>query len=153
MADSHFGAAEHDPDEAPLRVLVVDDHDVNRRVIEAILLKFDCSVTLAATGEEAVDHAFLQPFDLVVMDLHMPGIGGDEATRQIRRLSASRSAFIARWSSDTPARLDGGLYDGELPKPITFDALWDVVSESGRRSRNRSDDRGIEAKRLSSARR
>jgi two-component system autoinducer 1 sensor kinase/phosphatase LuxN len=153
MADSHFDAAEHDPDEAPLRVLVVDDHDVNRRVIEAILLKFDCSVALAATGEEAVDHAFLQPFDLIIMDLHMPGMGGDEATRQIRRLSASRSAFIARWSTDIPERLNAGLYDGELPKPITFEALWDVVTESGRRARNRSDDRRIVAKGLSSARR
>jgi CheY-like chemotaxis protein len=153
MTDSHFGAAARDPDEEPLRVLVVDDHDVNRRVIEMILLQFSCSVTLAATGEEAVEHAFLQPFDLIVMDLHMPGVSGDEATRQIRRLSASRSAFIARWSTDTPARLDAGLYDGELPKPITFEALLDVVSEASRRSRNRSEDRTTAAKPLLEARR
>jgi two-component system, sensor histidine kinase len=153
MTDSHFGAAARDPDEAPLRVLVVDDHDVNRRVLAAILSKFGCSITLAATGEEAVDHAFLQPFDLIVMDLYMPGIGGDEATRQIRRLSASRSAFIARWSTDMPERLDAGLYDGELPKPITSEALLDVVSESSRRSRNRSEDRTTGPERLSDARR
>jgi len=140
MTDSRISAAARDPHEDPLRVLVVDDDDVNRRVAEAILIEFGCAVTLAATGEEAVEDAFLQPFDLVVMDLHMPGIGGDEATRQIRRLSASRSAFIARWTTDTPSRLDAGLYDGELPKPITFDALWDAVSESRRRSRNRSED-------------
>jgi len=134
-------------------VLVVDDHDVNRKVVEAILSEFGCSVTLAATGEEAVEHAFLQPFDLIVMDLHMPGIDGDEATRSIRRLSASRSAYIARWSTDTPARLDVGLYDGELPKPITFAALGDAVSESSRRSRNRCDDRRIEVERLAGAHR
>ena len=145
MTDSHFGAEARDPDEEPLRVLVVDDHDVNRRVVEAILLEFGCSVTLAATGEEAMEDAFLQPFDLIVMDVHMPGMGGDEATRHIRKLSASRSAFIARWTTDTPARLDAGLYDGELPKPITFGALWDLVSEAGRRSRNQSEDHVAEA--------
>jgi len=149
MADSHFGAAARDPDEEPLRVLVVDDHDVNRRVVEAILLQFGCSVTLAATGEEAVEDAFLQPFDLIIMDLHMPGMGGDEATHQIRRLSASRSAFIARWTTDMPTRPDAGLYDGELPKPITFEALWDIASESRRRSCNRSEDRHAEARHVS----
>jgi CheY-like chemotaxis protein len=150
---SHFGAPEPDPDEGRLRVLIVDDHDVNRQVIETILVQFGCAVTVAATGEEALDQAFLQPFDLIVMDLHMPGIGGDEAARGIRKLSASRCAFIARWSSDTTERLDAGLYDGELPKPVSFGALWDLVTESARRSRNRADDRPPETERDQDARR
>ena len=153
MADSHFGADARDPGEEPLRVLVVDDHDINRRVVQAILLEFGCAVTLAATGEEAVDDAFLQPFDLIVMDLHMPGVGGDEAARHIRRLSASRGAFIARWSTEAPGRLDAGLYDGDLPKPVTFAALWDVVCEARRRSRNRSEDLAGEARRAAGERR
>jgi len=69
--------------DAGMRVLVVDDHPLYRDGLAA-LLSASAHVTQAATGEEAVALFVEDPdFDVVLMDLAMPGVGGVEATRQI----------------------------------------------------------------------
>lgn len=68
---------------AGLRVLVADDHPVNRRVIRLMLEPLGCVVTEAADGTEALSQATTQGFDLVLMDLNMPYMSGLEATRQL----------------------------------------------------------------------
>jgi CheY-like chemotaxis protein len=123
-----------------MRVLVVDDNEHNRMVMQAILPTLNCEMTSVASGDEAAELARLAAFDLVIMDMHMPGMSGDEATWRIRHDGPSRSAFVARWSTDTPARLDLALYDGELPKPLRCAALADVVAEARRRMLNRADE-------------
>ena len=144
MADGLRSSDDHDLEERPLRVLVIDDHELNRRVMQAVLAEFDCSVTLAASGEEGERHAAAQTFDLIVADFHMPDQDGDETVRHIRAGGRSREAFAARWSTDSPSRLDAGLYDAELPKPITCAALADVVANARRWAVNRADaDAGL----------
>jgi CheY-like chemotaxis protein len=140
VVDSHLSPFSREGDEVPMRVLVVDDNEHNRLVMQAILPSLGCTMTSVASGEEAAELARVAAFDLVVMDLHMPGIGGDEAAWRIRNDGPSRSAFIVRWSTDMPARLDLGLYDGELPKPLRCAALEDVVGEARRRMLNRADE-------------
>jgi CheY-like chemotaxis protein len=125
-----------EPNPAPLRVLVVDDQLLNRRVMQALLAEHDCSVTQAASGEEALAAARIHPFDLVVMDLHLPGCSGDEAARGIRAGWGSRRPFIVRWTTDPPAKLEASLYDGQMPKPITLAALDEVIV----RARQHRDD-------------
>ncbi len=68
-----------------LRLLVVDDVAVNREIISTLLEAADQNVTLAEGGAEAIRMAATQPFDLIFMDLQMPGTDGFEATRAIRR--------------------------------------------------------------------
>jgi len=68
-----------------LRVLVVDDHPVNRRVIGLFLQPFDCDLVEAANGREALDALEHSSFDLVLMDVNMPVMDGLEATRLLRR--------------------------------------------------------------------
>lgn len=132
----HTEYAEHEP---RLRALVVDDHDTNRRIMQALLPPLGCEVTAAGSGEEAVELARAARFDLVLMDLHMPGIDGDEATRQLREMGPSRLAFAAQWSTDPMGRLDQGLYDARLAKPLRLDELQAVVAEARRRALGRAD--------------
>src|SRR5215469_17022446 len=73
----------------PLRILLVDDHPLVRNGLRALLASVPDTTVVgeAANGEEAIDQAAdLQP-DIILMDLHMPGLNGVEATRRILQAS------------------------------------------------------------------
>jgi signal transduction histidine kinase/ActR/RegA family two-component response regulator len=72
-------------DNTPVRVLVAEDHPVNRKVMAALLGKLNCDVTFCENGQEAVNAVATQTFDLVFMDIHMPVMDGLAATRLIRQ--------------------------------------------------------------------
>lgn len=134
LSDTDDG--EHQP---RLRALVVDDTESNRRLMQVFLPPLGCDVSSVGSGEEAVELARTLPFDLVLIDLHMPGIDGDEASRLLRARGRSRLAFIAQWSTDPMGRLDRGLYDARLAKPLRSAELDALVSEARRRLLGRSD--------------
>ncbi len=66
------------------RILIAEDHPVNRKLFESILLKHGYTVILAENGKEALEKAVSEKPDLVFMDCQMPVMNGYEATRQIR---------------------------------------------------------------------
>jgi DNA-binding NarL/FixJ family response regulator len=75
------------PQSRRLRILLVDDHDTVRQGLKLLIdAEGDLQVTGEATdGREAVETALLGDFDVVVMDLSMPGVSGIEATRQLKQ--------------------------------------------------------------------
>ncbi|WP_297800016.1 ATP-binding protein [uncultured Brevundimonas sp.] len=78
--------AENDSlNDTPLRVLVVDDHEINRRAIQLILQSFDCDISMAADGRTALELASHTPFDVIFMDVRMPELDGRETTRRLRK--------------------------------------------------------------------
>jgi signal transduction histidine kinase/ActR/RegA family two-component response regulator len=71
-----------------VRVLLTDDNAVNRQVVKLFLAPQGCDVTEATNGKEALDALARQPFDIVLLDVHMPVMDGQEAIRRIRASSA-----------------------------------------------------------------
>jgi len=68
----------------PVHVLIVDDHEINRRIVSLFIEPLGWGWTMAETGAEAVDLCRKRPFDVILMDMLMPVMDGLAATRAIR---------------------------------------------------------------------
>ena len=107
----------------PLRILLVDDEAVNRRVMRRLLERLGYHADEASDGERAVEAARAQAYDLIFMDLQMPVLDGKEATMRIRELPATgvRPRIVALTASDAeesrPTCLAAGM-DDVLTKPV-----------------------------------
>ncbi len=75
------------PGRGGLRILVAEDNTVNQLLLNTILRSAGHEVDVANNGREAVEAAEKQVFDLILMDVHMPELNGQEATRRIRQMS------------------------------------------------------------------
>ena len=102
-----------------VNVLVVEDHEINQIVVETLFEKLGVPVALVSTGEEGVEYVKSNPVDLVLMDLNLPGIQGDEATAQIKALQPSLPvvALTADVITEAESLQEKGL-DAVLTKPI-----------------------------------
>jgi CheY-like chemotaxis protein/HPt (histidine-containing phosphotransfer) domain-containing protein len=116
----------------PLRVLVVDDNDVNKLVVRRQLEKLGHYVHAVSNGREATEAVRLEPYDTVLMDIEMPVMDGLEATRVIRReLAADRQPAIVGLTAsvlleDRQAGHDAGM-DEYLTKPARITDLEAAV--------------------------
>jgi CheY-like chemotaxis protein/HPt (histidine-containing phosphotransfer) domain-containing protein len=121
-------AAEREAVVRPLRILVAEDHSVNQDVARGLLERRGHRVDVVADGGAAVEAVANASYDVVLMDVHMPGVDGIEATRQIRRLVGAKGQvpIIALSASAMRAETDACLAAGmnaQLPKPIDPVAL------------------------------
>ena len=115
-----------------LQVLLVEDHPVNQKLATTLLTKWGHTVALANNGQEAVDLFSTQAWDLVLMDMQMPVMGGVEATRLIRASEppGQHTPIVAMTAnameSDRQACLDVGM-DEHLAKPFNSSTLRDMI--------------------------
>ena len=79
--------AEEEFDFTGLHVLIVEDNKINQVITKKMLTKKEMTCDIANNGNEAIDAAKSKHYDAILMDIHMPGISGDEATRQIRKFN------------------------------------------------------------------
>jgi CheY-like chemotaxis protein len=111
-----------------MTILVVDDLAVNRLLVRAMLEPMGHRIAEAASGAEAVMAAMRRPFDLILMDLQMPGMDGLEASRAIRSTAEpNRASPIVALSANVLAEQiadchAAGMND-HLAKPIVPAAL------------------------------
>ncbi len=117
-----------------MEVLVVEDHAVNRMILEAWMASTGRRTSMAENGQEAVEIARNQRFDLIVMDVNMPVMDGLTATRLIREGGANATTPIIVLSAsarneDHEAGLAAGA-DAYLNKPIDFRSLSALMTQA-----------------------
>ncbi|KAF0235234.1 MAG: hypothetical protein FD181_3555 [Prolixibacteraceae bacterium] len=113
-----------------LNVLVADDQEYNRFLIKSIFQKWGIQFTEVKSGNEAIEEALSQKFELILMDLNMPGIGGIEAAKIITG-NNSEIKIIATTAvneqSDKQACINAGM-KGYLLKPFSEKDLFDTIN-------------------------
>ncbi|WP_370200929.1 ATP-binding protein [Roseibium sp.] len=123
----------------PLRLLVAEDNDINRLLSEAMLRKLGHVPVMVIDGEKAVEEAASGAYDAILMDLHMPGLDGFQAIRQIRsdEQAAGRAnvpvlivtADVMKDARDKATEVGAA---GYLTKPLSVEAISDALAEISR---------------------
>jgi CheY-like chemotaxis protein len=131
-AASVGGAATAD---AALRVLIVDDHPINRQVLELLLAPLGAECVSAEDGQQAVERVANEVFDVVLMDIQMPVMDGITATREIRRLERAAGRppvpVIIVSANCQPEHVQAGQDAGaqrHLPKPVNAQTLIEALA-------------------------
>jgi signal transduction histidine kinase/CheY-like chemotaxis protein len=123
-------------DAASIKVLVAEDHEVNRRIVGLFLAPLGCGLTMVENGREALDLAAVEAFDVILMDMQMPVMDGLEAARAIRQGSGPNAAtpIIALTANaldhHRQAWADAGV-ETFLTKPVDPRALTAAVLAAG----------------------
>ena len=138
-ADSSLGDALSIPNLAGKRILLVEDIEINRLILVELLHDTHVDIDEAENGETAVAMFSSSPenyYDLIFMDIQMPGIDGYETTQQIRALDrddASSIAIIAMtanaYREDVQKALDAGM-DWHIAKPVQIDNLIVMLKDT-----------------------
>ncbi|MEM8862708.1 MAG: response regulator, partial [Chloroflexota bacterium] len=120
----------------PLKILLAEDNAVNQKVAIRTLERLGYRADIVANGEEAVDAALRQPYDLILMDVHMPEMDGLEASRQIKGLLKNQNPPIivaltaGVLQSDRDKCLAAGM-DLFLSKPFKISDLSKIFKTIG----------------------
>jgi two-component system, OmpR family, response regulator QseB len=118
-----------------VRLLLVDDNAMNRQVIRHMLDTAGVSTTEAADGGSGLELLDQEAFDLVLMDLRMPGMDGLMAVEKIRARGDALAALpvivvTADAGLDVRARCLAAGADDVLPKPVQMQALFDAIGKA-----------------------
>ncbi len=139
------GSSRHnhpDPAEQPavqafnLNVLLVEDNAINRKLVLALLTQIGCTPDIAEDGHQALERATAKHYDIILMDVQMPGMDGLEATREIRKaeqLNHTPPSHIVALTANALAGdreicIEAGM-DDYLSKPLRLQALKDTMAK------------------------
>jgi signal transduction histidine kinase/CheY-like chemotaxis protein len=159
LVGSHGRASKPIPQQ---RVLLVEDHPTNRVLVAQLLERLNQSVVAVESGEQALVELSRQAFNLVVLDMNLPGINGIETARRMLTPEFARDAaypfkrpmFAALTASDDPAdrkrALDTG-FDLFLTKPTTLSKLEAMLLSASRPKKAVVPERSEQEKALSPA--
>ena len=118
----------------PRNALVVDDHPTNRLLASALLKKMGWTVMEAESGNTALTLAAEQPFRLVLLDISMPGLSGEETCTRLRAMPNGAAiriiAYTAHAFPEERERFLAAGFDEILVKPINRQRLEDVIGSN-----------------------
>jgi signal transduction histidine kinase/DNA-binding response OmpR family regulator/HPt (histidine-containing phosphotransfer) domain-containing protein len=125
----------------PLRILVVEDVEIDRKTIRLLLEKLGYRADLAGNGIEALKALRRQYYDVVLMDVKMPQMDGIAATRQIcqEKATSMRPRIIAMTAAVAPGdreKCSQAGMDDFLAKPISLEELRKILMKSAQKTRN-----------------
>jgi signal transduction histidine kinase/ActR/RegA family two-component response regulator len=130
--DITFEIIQRDYDFKGLHLMIVEDNKINQVITKKMLSKKEITSDIASNGEDAVILAKENVYDAILMDIHMPGIGGEEATIQIRKFD-QRTPIIAL----TAISLDDSLEsfyaagcDDVVTKPFKPETFYQKIGEN-----------------------
>ena len=118
----------------PQQVLLVEDNPVNRKVVINLLEKFGHTVTAVENGRQALDALHTQGYNIILMDVQMPEMDGNEATERIRTLESGHHhtpiiAMTAQTFTSEIQRLFASGMDAYLSKPMRPQELFDAIEQ------------------------
>jgi CheY-like chemotaxis protein len=114
------------------KILLVEDNEMNRDMLSRRLVRRGFAVDVATDGEQGVERARAGRYDLVLMDMSLPGIDGWEATRQLRAAPETASVPIIALTAhamagDRDRALEAGCSDYDT-KPVEFERLLGKIA-------------------------
>ena len=118
---------------APLRVLLVDDNELNVELFRDVLEADGHAVTVERNGLAARDRALAEQFDVLLLDIQVPGMDGYAICRSLRA-SGIHGPIVALSSAAMPEHIRAGIaagFDGYLTKPISPADLRAAVHRHG----------------------
>lgn len=118
----------------PLKILVVEDYQLNAFIIQKMLKNWGMHIEIAESGKEAIAFIQRKHFDIVLMDIHMPEMDGIETTQQIRLMEQFNNIPIYALTADITAAQQKNvksLFDGFLRKPLEKEKIKEVLALYG----------------------
>jgi len=127
--------------------LVVEDNEVNQKLITYVLNKIGGIITIANNGKEAIDLLAINSYDIIIMDLQMPVLDGYEATKHIRQVMQLKTPIIAMTATAIKGEqvkcLEIGMND-YMSKPFDFNDLYRrLVKLTERRKEDSVEDTSL----------
>jgi two-component system CheB/CheR fusion protein len=117
--------------EVPLRILIAEDHELSRRLLKTLVEMRGHNATAVSNGNEVLQEMERHAFDIVLMDIHMPGLDGLETTAAIRRReTGTRVPIIALTAESAPGLREHYVAAGiteYLAKPVKPEVLFALI--------------------------
>ena len=129
-------------DRDPIQVLVVDDEKPTRVLMERELPQSGCAVVTVENGEEALELLSRQEFDVVLLDLKMPGLGGVETLRRLRSSGVTAEVVVLTGHPDVDTAVEAmklGAYD-YLTKPFRLSEVEIVLRRAAEKRRLQAEN-------------
>src|ERR687895_1716954 len=120
-----------------IRVMVVDDDTVLRKLVSDQIARMGFDSTPAQSGEEALDTLSKSDFDVVLLDIRMPGLSGLETLREIRKMEDPPEVIMLTADTSLTTGIEAmrlGAYD-YLTKPATLDEMEAVIRKADEKRR------------------
>lgn len=123
----------------PLSVLLVEDNELNQKLMKITLKRYNYDVDIANNGAEGVELFKNKKFDLVLMDLMMPVMDGYEATKEMRRIESEDKsrpytpiiAFTANTLNNDYDKCVSGGMDNIIEKPFSYEKFGEILKTIG----------------------
>lgn len=125
-----------------IRVLLVEDNELNQLVAENSLKHYNCLVTKADNGRIAVELLEKEQFDIILMDIQMPEMDGIEATQILRENMGVKTPIIALTANAFKSEIDKCIsigMDDYITKPFAEESLINIIEKHIGRQKNQSD--------------